>query len=99
MLEACPESYVETIMVGPGSIGTFNRSTLTTYMGIMDYIRAIFSKETGQPAGLFSFNSSGACPVCKGKGVTTPDTSFADPLTILCESCGGTRYSDEALSY
>lgn len=99
MMEAFPEIYPETIMVGQGSIGISSRSTLATYMGIMDDIRSIFSKETGQPAGLFSFNSSGACPVCKGKGVIKPDVAFADPLTIACEACGGTRYSDEALSY
>ena len=68
-------------------------------MGIMDDIRSIFSKETGQPAGLFSFNSLGACPICKGKGVTKPDVAFADPVTVPCEACNGMRYSDEALSY
>ncbi|WHX50081.1 excinuclease ABC subunit UvrA [Paenibacillus woosongensis] len=99
MLEAFAESYPETIMVGQGSIGVSSRSTLATYMGIMDDIRSIFSKETGQPAGLFSFNSLGACPVCEGKGVITPDVAFADPVTIPCEACAGTRYSDEALSY
>ncbi|AXF55610.1 ATP-binding cassette domain-containing protein [Salicibibacter kimchii] len=99
MLEAFTERYPETIMVGQGSIGISSRSTLATYMGIMDDIRSIFSKETGQRAGLFSFNSLGACPVCKGKGVVTPDVAFADPVTIPCESCGGTKYSEEALSY
>ncbi|MBS4205866.1 ATP-binding cassette domain-containing protein [Lederbergia citrea] len=99
MLEVFTELYPETIMVGQGGIGISNRSTLATYMGIMDDIRAIFSKETGQPAGLFSFNSAGACPICKGKGVLTPDVAFADPVTIPCEACGGTRYSDEVLSY
>ncbi len=99
MLGAFSESYPETIMVGQGSIGVSTRSTLATYMGIMDDIRSIFSKETGQRAGLFSFNSLGACPICKGKGVLTPDVAFADPVTIPCEACGGTRYSDEALSY
>ncbi|WP_077212469.1 ATP-binding cassette domain-containing protein [Bacillus dakarensis] len=99
MTEAFPESVPECIMVGQGSIGISSRSTLATYMGIMDDIRSIFSKETGQPIGLFSFNSLGACPVCNGKGVTTPDVAFADPVTITCEACEGTRYSDEALVY
>ncbi|MEJ8764902.1 ATP-binding cassette domain-containing protein [Oceanobacillus sp. HCA-5259] len=99
LTEAFTEQYPETITVGQGSIGISNRSTLATYMGIMDDIRAIFAKETGQPAGLFSFNSLGACPVCKGKGAVMPDVAFADPVTISCEACGGTRYSDEALSY
>ncbi|KMY48640.1 ATP-binding cassette domain-containing protein [Peribacillus loiseleuriae] len=99
ILEAFTERYPETIMVGQGGIGISNRSTLATYMGIMDDIRAIFAKETGQPAGLFSFNSSGACPICKGKGILTPEVAFADPVTIPCEACGGMRYSDEALVY
>ncbi|MDW0110211.1 excinuclease ABC subunit UvrA [Sporosarcina aquimarina] len=99
MFEAFSEKYPETIAVGQGSIGTSSRSTLATYMGIMDDIRKIFAKATGQPAGLFSFNSLGACPVCDGKGVTTPDVAFADPVTVTCEACDGTRYSDEALSY
>ncbi|ANU15249.1 ATP-binding cassette domain-containing protein [Planococcus halocryophilus] len=96
---AFTENYPETISVSQGSIGTSSRSTLATYMGIMDDIRSILSKETGQPAGLFSFNSLGACPVCEGKGVTMPDVAFADPVTVTCEACRGTRYSDEALSY
>lgn len=99
MFGAFTKKFPETIMVGQGSIGISNRSTLATYMGIMDDIRSVFSRETGQPAGLFSFNSLGACPICKGKGVITPDVAFADPVTIPCEACAGTRYSDEALSY
>src|SRR5699024_7263621 len=96
MLEAFPEKYPDTIMVGQGSIGISSRSTLATYMGIMDDIRAIFARETDQPAGLFSFNSIGACPFCKGKGIMRPDVAFADPVTVTCEACAGTRYSQEA---
>ena len=48
---------------------------------------------------MFTFNSLGACPICKGKGVTKPDVAFADPVTVPCEACNGMRYSDEALSY
>lgn len=99
LLEAFPEGYPEAIIVGQGGIGVSSRSTLATYMGIMDDIRSVFSKVTGRPAGLFSFNSLGACPVCKGKGVTKPDVAFADPVTITCEACNGMRFSDNALSY
>ena len=99
MLEAFPEKYPDAIMVSQAPIGISSRSTLATYMGIMDDIRAIFARETGEPAGLFSFNSLGACPVCDGKGITKPDVAFADPVSVTCEACGGTRYSDEALSH
>ena len=99
ILEAFSQRYPDTIKVSQDSIGISSRSTLATYMGIMDDFRYVFAKETGRPAGLFSFNSIGACPVCKGKGVTNPDVAFADPVTIRCEACEGTRYSDEARSY
>ncbi|PID00528.1 ATP-binding cassette domain-containing protein [Sporosarcina sp. P29] len=99
LFEAFSAKYPDIIKVNQGRIGISSRSTLATYMGIMDDIRQILAKETGQPAGLFSFNSLGACPVCDGKGVTTPDVAFADPVTVVCEACGGLRYSDEALSY
>ncbi|WP_062353281.1 ATP-binding cassette domain-containing protein [Bacillus kwashiorkori] len=99
MLETFMKQHPETIAVGQSSIGISDRSTMATYIGIMDDIRSLFSKETGQPVGLFSFNSIGACPVCKGKGVITPDVAFADPVTVQCEACGGTRYSEKALAY
>ncbi|PIC81696.1 daunorubicin resistance protein DrrC [Sporosarcina sp. P18a] len=99
LFEAFSAKYPDIIKVSQGRIGISSRSTLATYMGIMDDIRQILANETGQPAGLFSFNSLGACPVCDGKGVTTPDVAFADPVTVVCESCGGLRYSDEALSF
>lgn len=99
MISEFMERYPEAIVVNQKGIGISTRSTLATYMGIMDTIRATFAKETGQPAGLFSFNSTGACPVCDGKGYLQPDVAFADPVTIPCEHCGGTRYSQEALSY
>src|SRR5699024_12871135 len=91
--------YQKGIMIGHSRIRIYNRSTLETYMEIMNAIRTIFSRETAQHAGLLSFKSIGACPVCHGKGVTTPDVAFADPVTIRFEACGGSRYSNKALSY
>lgn len=99
MVDEFTERYPEAIVVQQKGIGISTRSTLATYMGIMDDIRSTFAKATGQPAGLFSFNSLGACPVCKGKGYLQPEVAFADPVTILCEHCNGTRYSQEALSH
>lgn len=93
------DNYPETIGISQGSIGISSRSTLATYMGIMDDIRQLMARETNQPPGMFSFNSSGACPYCNGKGVMTPDVAFADPVTVTCEGCQGERYSKEALSF
>src|SRR5690606_1140926 len=40
---AFTDNYPETIAVSQGSIGTSSRSTLATYMGIMDHIRSILA--------------------------------------------------------
>lgn len=99
ILEAFVERFPEVISVSQAPIGISSRSTLATYMKIMDDLRAVLARETGQPAGLFSFNSTGACPACEGKGVTQPDVAFADPVSVVCEACEGTRFSDQARSY
>lgn len=99
MLEAFLEKYPETIAVSQDRIGISSRSNLATYMGIMDDIRTVLARETDELPGLFSFNSLGACPICEGKGITKPDVAFADPVSVRCEACDGTRYSDKARSY
>ncbi|MCI5775836.1 MAG: excinuclease ABC subunit UvrA [Aerococcus sp.] len=99
MIDEFASQHPEAIVVNQKGIGISTRSTLATYMGIMDDIRKQFAKANNQAPGLFSFNSKGACPVCGGKGYLEPDTAFADPVTLVCEACHGTRYSDEALSY
>ena len=55
--------------------------------------------ETGTDASLYSFNSKGACPYCKGKGMIVTELVFMDPVTTVCEECEGKRYSREALSH
>lgn len=75
------------------------RSTPATFLGIFDEIRKRMGKENDVSAALFSFNSKGACPVCKGRGAIVTELVFMDPVTTECEACGGKRYSDEALSY
>lgn len=91
--------HPEAVVIDQRPIGTSNRSTPATYIGVMDEIRKLFAKESGVGVQWFSFNSKGACPVCKGKGEITPDVAFADPVAILCEECGGHRYNPTALRY
>lgn len=91
--------YPGAIVVDQKPVGTSSRSTPATYTGVMDEIRKLFAAENGVSVQWFSFNSKGACPVCRGKGEITPDVAFADPVSILCEECGGHRYNPTALSY
>lgn len=91
--------YPEAIVIDQHPIGTSSRSTPATYTGVMDDIRRLFAKENNVSVQWFSFNSKGACPVCKGKGEILPDVAFADPVAILCEECRGRRYNPQALRY
>ncbi|MGN1014765.1 MAG: ATP-binding cassette domain-containing protein [Butyricicoccus sp.] len=93
------QRHPEAIVIDQKPIGTSSRSTPATYTGVMDEIRKLFAKQNGVSAQWFSFNSKGACPVCKGKGEIMPEVAFADPVAILCEECGGRRYNPTALSY
>ena len=64
----------EIIMIQQKSIGINLRSTPATYLEIADAIRALFAKENHVSASWFSFNSKGACPLCKGRGIIVSDT-------------------------
>ncbi|GAB5057170.1 excinuclease ABC subunit UvrA [Companilactobacillus alimentarius] len=82
------------------SVGTNIRSTPATYLNILNPLRKLFSKaNNGVSTQLFSYNGKGACPRCKGKGVTITEMAFMDPVVQVCELCHGKRYSQEALQY
>lgn len=88
----------DIVMVDQGPITATNRSTPASYLGFFDGIRKLLAVESGKPDGLFSFNSTGACPVCGGKGVIVTELAFMNPIVSECEACGGARYNEEALA-
>ena len=88
----------DVVMVDQGPITATNRSTPASYLGFFDEIRKLLAQESGKTEGLFSFNSTGACPVCGGKGVIVTELAFMDPVVTECEACGGMRYCEEALA-
>ena len=94
-----PKFYPETIFIDQKPIRTSKRSNIATFTGIFDIIRKLFSKANNVRPALFSFNSQGACPNCKGLGVTYTDLAFMDTVVNVCEVCQGNRFVDEALSY
>ena len=89
----------QVILVDQSAITATGRSTPVTFLGVFDEIRKLFAQENNVEAGMFSFNSKGACPCCGGKGVVVTELVFMDPVTTVCEECEGKRYSKEALSY
>ncbi|WP_324190277.1 excinuclease ABC subunit UvrA [Nocardia cyriacigeorgica] len=80
-------------------VSTNRRSTPITYTGIAPAIRKLFARHNAVPAALFSANSAGACPACKGLGVIYTDLAFMDGQEVVCETCGGRRFTEEVLGY
>jgi excinuclease UvrABC ATPase subunit len=75
------------------------RSNPATYTGLLDPIRAAFAKANGVKAALFSANSEGACPNCRGLGVIYTDLAMMAGVATVCEQCEGKRFTPEVLRY
>jgi excinuclease UvrABC ATPase subunit len=91
--------HPEAIVIDQSAVGTTSRSNPATYTGVMDDIRKAFATANKVDAGLFSFNSKGACENCKGSGVIYTDLAFLDGIKTPCEVCEGRRFKDEVLEY
>lgn len=87
------------VTVDQGAVAVSARSSPASFIGVLDPVRRLFARATGTQPGLFSYNSTGACPACEGRGVIHTDLAFMDPVTAVCEMCGGTRYNPEALRH
>jgi excinuclease ABC A subunit len=97
--EAFLRQHREAVVIDQLPVGTSSRSNPATYTGIMDDVRKAFAAVNLTDAGLFSFNSKGACPNCQGLGVTYTDLGFLEGVKLPCEVCGGKRFKDEVLAY
>ncbi len=87
------------VLIDQSAVTATGRSTVCTFLGFFDEIRKVFASENNASVSLFTFNGKGACPHCKGRGMITTELVFMESVTTVCEYCGGTRYSDEALKY
>ncbi|GMX63690.1 excinuclease ABC subunit UvrA [Paenibacillus elgii] len=94
-----PRHYPEAVFIDQGAIQGSKRSNPATYTGMLDPIRELFARANRVSPTLFSFNSNGACPECKGLGVTYTDLAFMDPIVSRCEGCQGRRFTEEVLGY
>jgi excinuclease UvrABC ATPase subunit len=75
------------------------RSNPATYTGLLDPIRKAFAKANGVKPALFSPNSEGACPTCKGAGVVYTDLAMMAGVATTCEECEGKRFQASVLDY
>src|SRR5690606_30785945 len=87
------------VAVDQAPIKGSRRSNPATYTGLLDPIRKAFAKANGVKPALFSANSEGACPTCKGAGVIYTDLGPMATVSSPCEECEGRRFSSEVLEH
>ncbi|MDF1703533.1 MAG: excinuclease ABC subunit UvrA [Aeromicrobium sp.] len=87
------------VAIDQGAIKGSRRSNPATYTGVLDPIRKAFAKANGVKPALFSANSEGACPTCKGAGVVYTDLGVMETVATPCEDCEGRRFQSAVLEY
>ncbi|MUN62695.1 ATP-binding cassette domain-containing protein [Kocuria sediminis] len=87
------------VLIDQGAIRGSRRSNPATYTGLLDPIRKAFAKANGVKPALFSSNSEGACPTCKGAGVIYTDLGLLATVESPCEECGGRRFQSAVLEH
>ncbi|MEV4256440.1 excinuclease ABC subunit UvrA [Spirillospora sp. NPDC049652] len=87
------------VSVDQSAIRGSRRSNPATYTGLLDPVRTAFAKANGVKAALFSANSEGACPHCKGLGLVYTDLAMMAGVATVCERCEGRRFTPEVLGY
>ena len=92
-------AFNDVVVVDQTAIKGSRRSSPATYTGILDAVRAAFAKANGVKPALFSANSEGACPACRGLGVIVTQLGFQSTVETVCELCEGTGFSDDVLEY
>jgi len=87
------------VAIDQSAIRGSRRSNPATYTGMLEPIRKAFAKANGVKPALFSANSEGACPTCKGAGIIVTELGFMDTVETPCEDCGGRRFQAAVLDY
>jgi excinuclease UvrABC ATPase subunit len=92
------EENKDAVIIDQSPIGRSPRSNPATYIGVFGLIRQEFAKATNSSPSLFSFNSKGACPKCKGLGTISCEMSFMDEVKVTCDECNGKRFTEDVLA-
>ncbi|WP_417935240.1 ATP-binding cassette domain-containing protein [Gordonia phthalatica] len=89
----------DVVVIDQSAIRGSRRSNPATYTGLLDPIRKAFAKANGVKPALFSPNSEGACPTCKGAGVIYTDLATMAGVATPCDVCEGKRFDAAVLEY
>ena len=97
------ENLTRVINIDQTPIGRSSRSNPSTYIGVYDEIRKLFSqadvsKERGYKPGRFSFNvKGGRCEECQGEGSISTKLYFMPDVEVTCAVCKGQRFNSDTL--
>jgi len=97
------EHIDKVIIVDQSPIGRTPRSNPSTYSGVFNHIRDLFSampeaKRRGYEPGRFSFNvKGGRCEACQGDGTLKIQMQFLPDVYVKCDECGGRRFNEDTL--
>ena len=89
----------DVVIIDQTGIKGSRRSNPATYTGLLEPVRKSFAKANGVKPALFSANSEGACPTCKGAGVTYTELAVMETVATVCEECEGKRFQAAVLEY
>jgi excinuclease ABC subunit A len=98
------DSIDRVVEVDQSPIGKTPRSTVATYLGLMDELRSLYAalpeaRQAGFTTSHFSHNAGpGRCPACDGAGTVRIQMNFLPPADVRCEECNGHRWKPEILS-
>jgi excinuclease UvrABC ATPase subunit len=92
-------AHDDVVVVDQGAIRGSRRSNPATYTGLLEPVRKAFAKANGVKPALFSSNSEGACPACKGAGVIVTELGVMASVESTCEECEGRRFQASVLDY
>lgn len=97
------EKIDRVICIDQSPIGRTSRSNPSTYTGLLNFIRKLFSmlpdsRARGYTQSRFSFNiSGGRCELCHGYGQKKIEMHFLPEVYVTCDVCKGKRYNRETL--
>ncbi|MHA7132942.1 ATP-binding cassette domain-containing protein [Oerskovia turbata] len=99
LIEGSVSRREDVVTIDQSAVRGSRRSNPATYTGLLEPIRKAFAKANGVKPALFSANSEGACPECKGAGVIYTELGFMETVSTPCEDCGGRRFQAAVLDY
>lgn len=97
------EYLSRAVLIDQSPIGRTPRSNPATYTGMWTHIRDMFAMTSearlrGWKPGRFSFNvRGGRCEACEGNGEIAVEMHFLPTVYVLCDVCGGKRFTKETL--